>query len=91
MFMGDKKKLGQIIVAKFKAPEDVKAGPEDKEDPKKELKMIAEEILQAIETKDVDALVDSLCAFDDLYDDYQGERPEEESEEEGPEEHKILG
>ena len=74
----DKDKIGLAIVAKMRPPETM----ENEDD--EALKACAEDILSAIESKDVMGLVEALKAFDEIHDAHEKEEsPEfEESEHE---------
>lgn len=89
MFFGDKNKLAQAIISRVK-PESA----ESMEDEKKELAPVmedlracAEEIIDAIHGRDVDALVEAMAAFDEIHDNME----EEHESEEGEYEEKSVG
>ena len=78
MFFGDKNRLAAAIVAKQESPAEEK---KELAPHMEEMKMIAEEILAAIESKDAAGLAEALASFDEVHDSIEeGEEVEEEEE-----------
>lgn len=80
---GDKKKSVAVIMSKLNGPAQPKGYADGGEvDNSIAIDSASEEIMQAIEKKDVKALTSALKSFMDMcYDEEQQESPEEESKE----------
>lgn len=90
MFFGDKKGLAAAIVERSKPMEEAVEEKSEMSSAKEELTMCAQEIMDAIHSKDVGALAEALSAFDEINDAME-ESHESESEEEPGLGEKVVG